>query len=327
MIQSVFPNAPLIPVYGNNDVPYHYVTPLGPRGATWMKQVRGVWEPVAACAACAGGPRPADFSAWDATGAYSIVPYAGLRIVALNTLLFGPLGAYNLSQSGGAGGQATAAGAMLSWFNTTVAAAADAGEQLLVTSHMPPGNQPYNDKAVWNSTWQDAYAKVLAAAAPRLVGQLYGHFHLDDFRLLTVPGGGAPLPVMLAPAVSPVYYNNPAFREVYIDGGSMRLVDYDQHWCDLPASNAAGRALWSKEYTFSALYGAAPDVAGYGALPGRMLGDSALYSEFLRHHYTLYAPFPHHYTCAMAQSGAAAYRACVAAGLRYDRHDQCLPVN
>lgn len=326
MVLGAFPNTPIVPVYGNNDVPYHYVTPLGPRGAPWMAQVRGLWEPVATCAGCAAGAIPADFSVWDSTGAYSVAPYAGLRVVALNTLLFGPFGAFNLSQSGGAAGQAAAAETMLAWFRATITRAASTGERLLVTSHMPPGMQPFNDKPVWNSTWQGAYASAVLAAGPIVVGQLFGHFHFDDFRLLTLPGGST-VPVMLAPSVSPVYYNNPAFRDVYLDPATSAVTNYVQHYADLPASNAGGAAAWAKEYSFTDLYGVAPDAAGYGGLPARMAADSRLYGSYLRHHYALYAPFPHHYICAMALSGAEEYHACVKAGLAYDRHDVCLPVS
>ena len=39
--------------------------------------------------------------------------------------------------------------------------------------------------------------------------------------------------VLLAPAISPVYHNNPAFRMVSLDTEQLSLVDYTQYYMDL----------------------------------------------------------------------------------------------
>lgn len=39
--------------------------------------------------------------------------------------------------------------------------------------------------------------------------------------------------VLLAPAISPVYHNNPAFRVVSLDTDQLVLLDYTQYYMDL----------------------------------------------------------------------------------------------
>ena len=61
-------------------------------------------------------------------------------------------------------------------------------------------------------------------------GQLYGHIHKDDFHVQRTSEGKAY--ALLAPSVSPVYRNNPAFRIVSCDKQGS-ILDYDQQYMDL----------------------------------------------------------------------------------------------
>ena len=71
-------------------------------------------------------------------------------------------------------------------------------------------------------------------------GQFFAHTHKDDFRLhMTTPETSAPQQgsaksfVLLAPAISPVYQNNPAFRVMSLDTDNLALLDYSQFYMDL----------------------------------------------------------------------------------------------
>ena len=71
-------------------------------------------------------------------------------------------------------------------------------------------------------------------------GQFFAHTHKDDFRLhLTAPETSAPQQVggksfvLLAPSISPVYQNNPAFRVMSLDTEHLSLLDYSQYFMDL----------------------------------------------------------------------------------------------
>ena len=71
-------------------------------------------------------------------------------------------------------------------------------------------------------------------------GQFFAHTHKDDFRL-HIPAADTSAPqqgsaksfVLLAPAISPVYQNNPAFRVMSLDTEQLSLLDYSQYYIDL----------------------------------------------------------------------------------------------
>ena len=76
------------------------------------------------------------------------------------------------------------------------------------------------------------------------LGQFFAHSHKDDFRLqMFEPETSitARSFVLLAPAISPVYHNNPAFRLVSLDTDQQSLADYTQYYMDLVM---ATREFW-----------------------------------------------------------------------------------
>lgn len=76
------------------------------------------------------------------------------------------------------------------------------------------------------------------------LGQFFAHSHKDDFRLqMFEPETSitAKSFVLLAPAISPVYHNNPAFRLVSLDTDQLSLADYTQYYMDLVM---ATREFW-----------------------------------------------------------------------------------
>ena len=77
-------------------------------------------------------------------------------------------------------------------------------------------------------------------------GQFYGYTHKDDFRV-QLRGTGLPKDsasseqaksfALLAPSVSPMYQNHPAFRVMSLDAEEQSLVDYSQFYMDLVMAN------------------------------------------------------------------------------------------
>lgn len=73
-----------------------------------------------------------------------------------------------------------------------------------------------------------------------LSGQFFAHTHKDDF-CLHIPAADTSAPqqgsaksfALLAPAISPVYQNNPAFRVMSLDTEQLSLLDYSQYYMDL----------------------------------------------------------------------------------------------
>lgn len=94
-----------------------------------------------------------------------------------------------------------------------------------------------------------------------VVGQFFGHTHKYDFRLhMTAPATSAPQQgsaksfVLLAPAISPVYQNNPAFRVMSLDTDNLALLDYSQFYMDLVMATEFSNPVWQLDYIFSQKY-------------------------------------------------------------------------
>ena len=71
-------------------------------------------------------------------------------------------------------------------------------------------------------------------------GQLYGHTHQDDFHLQILDTSNEEAEkastksfLLIAPSISPIFSNNPAFRVMSLDTDQEALVDYDQYYLDL----------------------------------------------------------------------------------------------
>lgn len=295
LVRATFPCVPVVPMFGNNDVPAHYVTPLGPLGKPWLDAMAALWRPAALSAGCPN-ELPADnidMSIFSSTGAYSVLlgPSPGFRVVALNTLLFGRLEKYNLSESGGIATQRAAADSMKVWLESTLATAGTKGEKVILASHMPPGMQPYDDQAVWDEGYSDGYVEQVSAHADAVVAQLYGHFHYDTFRVLDDGKAGA---VLLTPSISPVNRNNPAFRRMFARKADLSVYDYEQYWLDLPQSNALNKEHWALQYKFSQLYNTTLAGKDMAALQKRLALDTRLYSEYMQNRQIMYSPFQQH---------------------------------
>ncbi len=66
---------------------------------------------------------------------------------------------------------------------------------------------------MWQPKWTSQFQTLLAKYEGTVIVSLAGHTHTDDFRLLN-SSGAKPEFVLISPAISPVYRQNPAFRVV-----------------------------------------------------------------------------------------------------------------
>lgn len=336
-VGAAFPNTPILPMFGNNDTPEHYITPLGADHIEYMNTIKSIWAPVITCASCSKQV-VANLTQFDVAGYYSVsevIP--GTRILALNSLLFGSgLDQRYIADAGGVAAQDLAAKEHLAWIDSELAAAAVAGQQVILASHIPPGMQPYNGKANWNATYQVPFFEILAKHSAAVSIQLYGHFHFDTFRVfpLAANAGSAcavnealvsaaqansyvsdsqRTTTLLAPGMSPIFFNNPAFRLYQMDMHAKQIVDYQQYWLDLQKANfASTQPKWELEYTFSQLYNRTLSADNLCSLATSMGTDSRLWAAYSSARAMQYFPFRYKYMCAMTTLSATAYDECIA---------------
>eukprot|EP00762_Andalucia_godoyi_P008271 ANDGO_02968.mRNA.1 Sphingomyelinase phosphodiesterase D len=275
LISEYFPNTMMIPVLGNNDVVPDYCLSCGPN--PWLADLWSVFERWL----------PQSAKATFLTGAYySISPRPGVRVLGLNTLFFS-----QFQVSTGCDEDALALERQVQrrllerWFKDAsgemlrsetnlgmdvpcgqdtfilneIKSAYSAGDRVLITGHIPPGVEAYDGGFMWNASYVSFYLKMLESveAQATVASQHFGHYHVDDFRLMynTTTGFGPFGSALLAPAVSPVYLNNPTFRMFTYDRQTFRMLNVESWFLLLEASNALRKPQWFKLYDAQSAYG------------------------------------------------------------------------
>ena len=229
-----------------------------------------------------------------------------------------------------------AAAAQISWLRSQLIAARAAHQHVWIMSHIPPGIDVFSTFAKFRSVCggdrpemflaSEAFANTLTDFPDVIRLALFGHTHMDEFRIFKTATGD--IPAKLVPSITPVNGNNPAFTLAEVQPSTATLKDY----AVFSASNQTGNStLWTQEYRYSSTYGL-PDLSGASLhkLTSSFLADpsgaSAASHAYLRYFYvgndgnaTLSAAIKAvarqmvwpSYSCALTHATAATYRACV----------------
>jgi len=159
-----------------------------------------------------------------------------------------------------------AAAQQIAWLRTQLSAARAAHVHVWVMAHIPPGIDAYSTFTNHRDVCagqppvmflaSDALASTLAEFPDVIRLALFGHTHMDEFRIYSTPAGN--IPVKLVPSITPVNGNNPAFTLAEIEPSTATLKDYTV----FSANNQTGiDTTWSEEYRFSNTYHL-PDLSG-----------------------------------------------------------------
>lgn len=155
----------------------------------------------------------------------------------------------------------------IAWLRAQLTAARAAHQHVWIMAHIPPGIDAYStftkhrnvcagkDPEMFLAT--SALAQTLADFPDTIRLALFGHTHMDEFRLFRSPDG-QPIPGKLVPSITPVNGNNPAFTVAQVEPTTATLKDYTVY----AANNKTGiDTQWTKEYTYSTTYHE-PDLSG-----------------------------------------------------------------
>ncbi len=231
-----FPHAQFLITMGNNDDPCgDYKTAPD---TDYLSQLARIWAPlVNRRGGAANFTR--DFAH---TASYTARLPGNMRAIVVDdvywSLFFQPC-------------KASAAGmpsAEMNWFARTLFSASSE-QRNLVLLHVPPGIDPSSTLLAhrflvvpyWRDDMRKRFLDILNARSDRVSVVLAGHMHRTDFRL------GSGVPMLVAPSVSPVYSNNPAFLTLQMSDGTIR--DYQMYAYDAKAQT------WSRIFDFDKTYG------------------------------------------------------------------------
>ncbi len=101
---------------------------------------------------------------------------------------------------------------------------------------------------------------MLAQYGGTVTASFSGHIHHDDYRLLRDATGAITGAEKVAPAISPVFGQNPGFHVFTYDRTTGALTDFaTRYLANLDKAQDPASAEWREEYVFSKAYG----VTGY----------------------------------------------------------------
>ncbi len=315
-LKQISARTPVVVALGNNDEECGDYQ-LQPHGA-FLDDTRAVVSGLADISS-----EPSFAETWMASGSYSMKHPAlrHYRLVVINTVLF------STKYQNGCGDASNDPGQdLLAWLRSTLADARQQHENVWLVYHVPPGMDGYASSRqgaavpLWKASYSQAFDDLTATYSDVITASFAGHNHVDDFRLVGRPASHETL-VMIAPALSPIIKQNPAFRLVTLKADG-RLADQSTYYLSNPA-NAGGevQADWKLEYSFDQawhLHGL--DFSNY-----RKLYDRIETSPQTRDRWMLFFSASHPeggnitpanfraFYCATGHTTVAGYEACLSA--------------
>lgn len=247
MIAKALPGVPVFAALGNNDTDRgDYQQPsalfLGSVGRDWSR----MWGNLPATA------REMGLASFARAGNYALPHPAapGNELVIVNSNLWA---ARNSQACGEADPDP---GGQFQWLGEVLRRVKQAGGTATLIMHVLPGIDAIKSSpGAPRPLWTDRCTQKLIAELTDFRGvvrEIYaGHIHRDDFRLFPDGEGKPLLAIHIVPAVSPVYFNNPAVEIGWYDKSNGELRDYAPVYLDLRTAQPS----WKMEYIFTRVYG------------------------------------------------------------------------
>jgi sphingomyelin phosphodiesterase acid-like 3 len=322
-LDATFPGTPVYIALGNNDTDcgdYKLDTHSKFLTATGLEVTKDF----------PADERPAAQQSFAAGGYYSVTlpaPIENARLLVLNDLFMSSHYATCAGQPDPA-----AAADELAWLREQLAEARANKQKVWVMGHIPPGVDLYSTAKRLTDVCggqkpvlflsSEKLADTLAENSDVIQLAIFAHTHMDELRLLKEngqsPASSPGVAVKLAPSISPVHANNPAFLIAQIDRSAAALVDYRV----FTASNQTGvHAVWKEEYDFARSYHA-PEFtsASVGKLLSSFASDPAAATSASRAYIRnfmagtdsplLSLVWPQ-YVCSLSNHTAQGFRSCV----------------
>lgn len=256
-----FPKAQFVIALGNNDDPCgdYRTSPDSP----YLAAVARIWAPLVN----RGGAAPDFIRSFSHNASYTArVPANGVRVVAVDdvywSVLYRPCRATRANQRA----------AEMSWLANTLART-PRGVRNVILMHIPPGVDPASTLLThrllivpFMSDDMRAHLFSLFSERNDIAFAIAGHMHRNGFRI----AGGVPL--IVAPAISPVYENNPTFLRLDVDERGVP-VDERQY------AYSIREGAWSEIFDFDRSYDVTSLKAPQLLAAHRLIGDNSAARE------------------------------------------------
>ncbi|XP_054721542.1 acid sphingomyelinase-like phosphodiesterase 3b [Uloborus diversus] len=264
LLKVSFPGIPVFPSIGNHDTfPPNMLIPNSTTDTVYKNFLeKGGWE---------------DFldenakSTFIKGGYYSQIIRPALRIISLNTILWYEPNTFTEGLIDPVD--------QFQWFEDVLKNSSTSHEKVYIIGHVPPGyynrvRYPEQSKPTYHPQYLATYLQLLKRYADIIIGQLFGHLHIDMFQLFQCDSGVFLSSSLLASSVTPWYHDsgdnssvpvNPSVRLMYYSHQDGQLKDYDQFFLNLTKLNSINKteestSVYELLYKFTDFY-KVPDLS------------------------------------------------------------------
>lgn len=212
--------------------------------------------------------------AWTSLGSYGVLHATvnKLRILSLNTVFMSQQYRPESFATGCKATQSSGAEDVLNWLAAKLAKAEHDHERVWLIFHIPPGIDGYASThprpaesqvpgsstaascpgqivPMWVPRWTVQFDSLLERYRDTVIASFAGHTHVDDFRLIRANGADQNF-VLITPAISPIYDQNPAFRVVDFTSEGRVVGQSTYYLTNLKQASSTKRGRWRREYRF-----------------------------------------------------------------------------
>ncbi|KAG8182725.1 hypothetical protein JTE90_026176 [Oedothorax gibbosus] len=259
LLHSTFPGIAIIPCIGNHDTfPPNILAPEEKIEEYKQYLELGGWDQLI--------PKEAwpDFIQG---GFFSMLVKPKLRVISLNTILWYTNNKLTEDIADPAN--------QFKWLGQLLKNATKASEKVYIIGHVAPG---FYSRTIpgkkGDSTYHPnklvTFNRILHYFSNIIIGQMYGHYHIDMFTVSQYGTGNFEGSALLASSVTPWHQAdlanvsipvNPSIRLMHYSLQDSTLLDYDQFYMNLTKANAnhesseeTASQLYEKLYTFTEFY-------------------------------------------------------------------------
>ena len=209
-------------------------------------------------------------------GYYSALAISGLRVIALNSVIFS-----NKYESIDGVAQVDAGNEEMNWLAGQLQDAKTKGQKVYIAMHIPPGTDAYKfDRnkthyTTWavlpsaEHSWLKTFLSLANEYQTTISGIFYGHTHMDELRLLYDSTGTNITEVAIStPGITPLHGNNPGFKTVSFNQATMTIDNFTTYYTTLPITGAWG----NNAYSFSDVFNNKPGTDIYDFIKSQTPG-------------------------------------------------------
>ncbi|KAF4145392.1 Calcineurin-like phosphoesterase [Phytophthora infestans] len=182
------------------------------------------------------------------------------------------------------------------WLNATLWGLRNGNKFAYIAGHIPPIINAQDGSPMWKPSYIDSYKKIVTQYSDVIKAQIFGHTHSVEFRLpLTADmeshdpdeviaadnsdQNSQLVPLFMSAAISPLFYNNPAFMVWDFDPSTYDLMDFTVYGTNI--SDDSQTLDWKLLFKVSTAYNVSSlSWSEMNSFIGSAATDSALVEQY-----------------------------------------------